>query len=62
MSDGRIGVYGGKIFGVLPIGGEHGLVGKYLTLKVKGFHERHLCHCFVVQPVRQIKLDVQEAS
>ena len=34
MSDGRPGVNGGKIFGVLPIGGEHGLVSKYLTLRI----------------------------
>ena len=62
MEDLVLMVATGKIFEVLPISGEHGLVGKYLTLKVKGFHEWHLCHCFVVQLIRQIKLDVQEAS
>lgn len=54
MSDGRPSVNGGKILGVLPIGGEHGLVGKYRTLKIKGFHEWHLYHYFVVQPIRKI--------
>ena len=37
MEDLVLMVATGKIFEVLPISGEHGLVGKYLTLKVKGF-------------------------
>ena len=46
-----------RYLGFLPIGGEHGLVGEHITRRVRGF-----CHSFVIQPVRQIKLDVQEVS